>query len=254
MSPRLIHPSREERAHAYAWLQGLAPIPEPRATSLAQACLWARFDPRLAELVVRFVVLRWREVEPLALGHAIRSSSCPSAAGPLLAFAKLGADRWLRAWMTLVLEGVSVAGGGELYFVGARPPGHRAALLDAERPLRPYADWGYLGREDLGARLRPLGRAQSTPARISRQIRRQTIDSLIAECRRTGHRSLLARDYLAALGQAVSARQAERDLKLHPALRATGRTRARRYAIVAEPPARSPTLGRRLRSARSTRA
>ena len=228
-------------------MRGLAAIPgmddlrgayeqlQSTRTPIAPALLirwtqWSRFDPRLAEQLVGHFVHHWKDLSLRSLREHLASAAWPAALGVLLSHGRFHPDlpRGERgafsAWIGAVMSGFSRGDGGA-FFVGTRAFGGRLLRLDAEQSIKPYLDWGYLGRDLLVNKPLLVRRTTHT-----RETRRQVLEDFIEQCRKDG-RAFTTSEYREALGGGVSPRQAEMDLRGHPRLRALGRTRARVFVV-----------------------
>jgi hypothetical protein len=205
----------------------------PDEAQLALYAQWARFDPRLAEIWVRFVGERWKSLNPVALNEALAAQPWPAAGAVLLEFAvraaaaEEGRER-PALWKKLATGGIAPAP-LEQYFIGSRLPGGTAMLEDARFPLREYRRWGYLSREILFNKQRlpsgaPGPRAAAGTHALEPEVRREVLRALLERSPR-----LSTRQYWEALGRSVSLRQAERDLAASPLVKAEGGTRGRRF-------------------------
>jgi hypothetical protein len=223
-----IIPSLVDLEREYARLQR----EEPPLDASAASCLsqWARFDPRLAELLVARLAKDWRRVAAEQLRDALLEQPWPSAMGVLLENARLllasertSADPAVGrfdCWMRGALGGVE-RGRGELFFIGLRSFGGKLARDDARWSLDLYRRWGYLGRDLL---INKDARLQGKLTLLSLGARRDAIGELLARRER-----FTVADYERKLGGWITRRQAERDLGQDPRVRAVGKTKARFY-------------------------
>lgn len=200
---------------AYASLLHAHPS-APTSDDLALYSQWSRFDPRLAEILVEYIAKNWKRIPPVSLRESLLIQPWPSVAAVLFEFvgAKLKGSHTSKLyayWAKLITLDFKKAG-GEQYFIGLRQLGGKAMLEDAAFPLQAYCRWGYLARENLVSK--------STSASLSPQTRTEILKTLFA-----GERRVRTEQYWQAIGKCVSRRQAERDLRDHPNLRACGRTK-----------------------------
>jgi len=220
-------PRVDELSQCYRILQSGASSISPSAYALWSQ--WSRFDPRLAEQWIGRIVQDWRRLNPWELGLALQDQPWPAAAGALLSQARdlliPGESRGVfQSWVDCVMSGIGPAH-GEQFFIGLRALGGAAMRADAELTLTSYQEWGYLGREVLINKARP---GQVTL--VAPSIRRRALDELVREASKQG-KALRISEYIAKLNGCVGRRQAELDLRAHPALKALGRTRGRRYRV-----------------------
>jgi hypothetical protein len=187
---------------------------------------WSRFDPRLAEILIEHFKLFWKQVSPLALQERLRLEPWPAALGVLLEFVSIHPDdsAVFDAWMQFVMTNCE-RGQQELFFIGLRALGGDLAFEDAVLSAWAYRRWGYLGREVLINKAGASHMATSS-SRISPKARRHVIHQILEQSPR-----ITVNDYMQKLDGRIERRQAERDLKAHPQLRAIGNTRGRYYVF-----------------------
>ena len=226
-------PSEQELAEAYGELEAgafMGARPAVTVTHVALYARWARLDPRLGELLVRYLAATWRKLSPLELRECNLADVWPAAMGVLLEMTEFVCEAPEKAlfsrWKDLVMEGVPRAP-DEQFFVGLSRVGGKLMLRAVTESLPFYRTWGYFGRDLLVNKANVIARDRGQ-TRLSKAQRAALLDELVARSSATG-RSFTVRDYRQALGFWVSARQAERDLAAHPKLRATGATRGRSY-------------------------
>lgn len=230
MKGGLTHiPSPDERAIAYEAVQHFG---HPKAAPLDLHLLalytqWTRFDPRLAEICVLFFVRHWKELLPLKLREELLKQPWPGACAVLLEFSQRDfleskEKQSFKNWRTLVTQGFPKSN-EEQYFIGLRPIASIGMVDDARLSLAEYRKWGFLAREVLFNKQKlPSGRGRTHT--IEPAVRREILKELL----RARHR-VTAVEYQEELGQAISLRQAERDLKSCALLRPRGNTRGRTW-------------------------
>jgi hypothetical protein len=221
-------PSIDDLSKAYDCLQNRSNEIHVQVEELALWSQWARFDPRLAEIWVKYISTHWREIPPAALNQKLSELPWPAAAGMLidqvsffLRFPKnklnfAGFKLWRQA-ATLGFQPASF----ELYFIGTRAFAGVEAFKDALQPLRFYENHGYFGRDLLQNKAHPNGQTL-----ISVEVRMSVLAAL---CKNRPRISI--RDYRDALSGGVSRRQAEKDLENHPILVPIGRTKGRYFRV-----------------------
>jgi len=221
-------PGITELEQAYDELQSARnALPAARLVELSQ---WSRLDARLAEQVVTHLVRFWKNLHIGELRSALRPAVWPAALGVLLAHARLHpelerADRRAFAGMIeAVMAGFPVGDGGT-FFIGTRAFAGQQQQQDAELSSKPYSAWGYLGRDLL---LNKASRSRRTVH--SAEQRRRVLDGLVERCESEG-RPLTTREYRVALGERISPRLAELDLRAHPRLVPRGQTRSRFFFV-----------------------
>ncbi len=182
----------------------------------------ARHDPRTLWILVELLATRYATLHPVALRSALRESRWPAALGVAFEFARrVSKDPELEGFARFVMRGVPRAR-GEQFFVSTNSFAGALARRDAEESLAEYKRWGFLAREE------PVAKELSTTAHgtLGRRERMNLLRRLVE---RLGAISLS--DYLEALGNKASPRQASRDLATAPFLARRGATRAARYSL-----------------------
>jgi len=181
-------------------------------------CLGAdmsRYDPRLFGLLVAFLDLHWRELNPLSIRSNYESMQTPQAIAVMAEFL-LGQEglsdekRFFLEFLQRGVEPVPV----QLYYHYLYTPGGDLMLRALEAPLFEYKKWGFLARE----------------APVLDEAGRQTAGSRDAASRRNILLRLLEErnrirmvDYLAALDFGISRQQALIDMRSIKGIRLTGR-------------------------------
>ncbi len=195
---------------------------------------WARFDPRLAEILVTHLGRNWRTLMPVFLNELLQRVPWPSAFGVLLyqaqEFGNLtkGEKLLFKKWIDCAMANIAPAP-SQQFFIGLRALGGKLMREDAELSTRPYNQWGYLGREVLFNKM-----AQNTAPRgdtrektmIPRRARLAALDALLENRTR-----VTVREYREKLHNAVSVRQAELDFESNLRLKPQGQTKGRTYAV-----------------------
>lgn len=201
-------PTPENLVEAYSLLQQ-----NHSSISLSQWALWsqwARFDPRLAEQWVHRMAYEWKKISFWEFNQALSKQPWPQAVGVLLEFTslllqKLDEKRSFRLWQKGVLHEVLVPPqGGEQFFIGLRSFAGKAMRDDAEWTLKPYLNWGYLGREILIHKY--------TPGRWTLMALEQRKHAILTALSQHSQGSIS--DLQKACGGNVTRRQLERDLDL----------------------------------------
>ena len=220
-------PSRVDLIRFYEIAEGgpLSPL------GLCHLACVARFDPRLAEILVGRLAKAWRLIDPVATNEAVRLSPWPAALGVLAEHAAClmpsKERREFRRWKAAALFGACPAD-GELFWIGAFQFAGQAAQREADESVKPYRRWGYFGRDWL------VNKASSrTPSVtiVPRPERLRILRCLAIEREMTGASFFRLKDYLAALDHRVRPRTAETDLARADFLRRRGERGARVYRL-----------------------
>jgi hypothetical protein len=245
-----------DRPDSKAWDQHYrflsSPLPEPllpaHLISLARGVDYSRLDPRAAELFVTRLLEDWDKIPAPRFAEAIRQEChWPQALGALLEFVRIGArldilghgllkkpqgfalDHWMES-LTELCE-IHPEEGCEQFFFGNRAFAGKASLEDATRSLTPYLRWGYISQE---VPFNKSLRWQGNITLLSEMTRKLRLQEWLEEQRALNDglpARLSVEAYRNLLGGWVSVRQAQLDLQKFKGLRATGKTRSRRYRI-----------------------
>lgn len=223
-------PERLELERAYSILLHRYPA-SAKETELALFSQWSRFDPRLAEIWVSFLVQEWERLNPIELRKAVLQQPWPAAAAVLLEFAGKkvphNMSSLFHSWSRIVTENIP-KGNCEQFFIGLRRLGGQAMQDDARFAFSEYRKWGYLGREILinkGGRVPAAGTTRAPPTHtILAETRREILKDMLTTSSR-----VTTDLYWEAIGRCLSRRQAERDLRNSSLLKKCGNTRARYF-------------------------
>lgn len=212
-------PSQKDLLSAYEKLQTGGTIPD--LSEIALFSQYARFDPRLAELLAAACARSWQKILPTELNLEILKTPWPAALGVILEQARthyqIPEKPAFKHWAAIVMHGISPAK-NEHFFIGLRSFAGNLLFQDVCMSLKSYRRWGFFGKEVLKNKA-DLGKGTWMAPALRQKILRDLLSS---------KRRLTVNDYLAALGGNVSRRQAERDLAASKA-RKWGRTRGRVY-------------------------
>lgn len=182
---------------------------------------WCRLDPRLAEIWVDHVSRNWKKLDPCGLARASEAVLSSQALGPLLEFVVRKGERTrnetalIRSWKRLATH-LTHKVEGELFFVGLRTIGSDSMRLDAQNPAEEYARWGFLGRENLSGKQGRVTYPKPRRLEILRDLSQKNARFTVNE-------------YLNAISNSVSIRQAERDLNSAGFVRRLGKTKGARW-------------------------
>jgi len=180
---------------------------------------WTRFDARLGELLVQFLLINWKNINPLKLNSALLYQPWSAAMGVLLEFVNNGnrtEQSLYRSWKSTVLDQVNPVD-FQLYFFDAGRIGGQFQQNEASLPLIEYTRWGFLSREVLFNK--PSEKLFRTH-HYSKASRLRILDDLLKVKGR-----ITAAQYRQSLGNSVTTRTAERDLESHTGIKKMGKTR-----------------------------
>lgn len=199
-------PSEKEREKVYEILQGLRSkktSQEITPNKLALYIQWTRFDPRLAEIIVGYIVKNWIAMNPMSLNDCLKKQPWPQAGGVILEFAKKAIDLKTRKkfsyWSNLVTSDFQKAP-LQQFFIGLRKVGGKEMLSDARFASDEYQKWGYLAKE-------VLFNKSKFGVKYDPEVRKEILKDLL-----TRNQKMTTRQYHNILGQGITIRQAERDI------------------------------------------
>jgi hypothetical protein len=219
-------PGRPELEKAYSMLLHREPV-TPKEEDLALFAQWSRFDPRLAEIWVSFLIREWERYPPLELRNALLCQPWPATAAVLLEFTakRVSNPTLFPFWHRMVTESFP-KGNWEQFFIGLREIAGKAMQEDARFAFCEYRKWGYLGREIL---LNKSGRGSLTGGgKRTHTLLPETRQEILKEMLISSAR-ITTDLYWEAISRCISRRQAERDLEKSSIVRACGKTRARYF-------------------------
>ena len=217
-------PSEKKLSQVYSILQ-TETVSEKQIALYSQ---WSRLDPRLAEILIQHLSLRWKHYHPIKLNSILRSQTWPAALGVLLnhvpIYHQQKTTNWkeeslFNSWSHCVMNSIPPAK-NELFFIDLYKPGSKFLYREAFYSTKMYKKYGYLGKELL------INKAKPSIKTLIPLNQRQAILSELLETRKT----LTVKEYLSELQ--IPPKQAQRDLKNHPQLRSYGNTRNRKFVKI----------------------
>lgn len=199
------------------------------ADSVVLWAQWSRLDPRLGELVVRFLHAHFASLNPFFLWQSNCRAPCPQSLAVLVDFAQYLFEnnsperRDFLPWRAMLLRGLRPVP-PQMFFV---PQGflRPERLLDQmTENLKPYAKWGFICETWIASPKKPSRAKGRQKTLLSPEARHLILHGLIDSCR-----EITVEKYLQACEYKIHRRTAERDLRATSRLRAKGFTRARVY-------------------------
>ncbi len=224
MSHKPEVPSEAEVQKAYALMQSGVSLSVSALVCFAQ---WTRFDPRLGELWLTALDRQWRSMAPVEVRRENLTQASPAALGVLLDQYKnflcpRDDKRLFQFWSSTALEGVLPAN-HENYFIGVQGFANQRVREDAEWPIKSFKKWGFMGRDVF---LNKFSLKQKSLQRTGiGAIERHKI---LAELIQFKDR-ITVNDYIAACGDLISKRVAQKDLQSFSGVKCVGNTRAKFY-------------------------
>ncbi len=187
---------------------------------------WVRFDPRLGEQWIAYIQTHWKTILPMELNGCLLKQAWPQAAGPLLSQVSTKSKRGqserlvFQNWCACVMAHITPAQ-NELYFIGLRAFAGVAAFKDVTHSLKAYRRWGFYAPDLLVNK----ATSHANATHLSTSARAQILSELIKV-----QKKIRVRDYIGALGGAVSPRQAQLDLAARKDLKKNGNTKGCYYS------------------------
>lgn len=156
-----IIPSESPLIEAYNLLQA-----HHEPVSLEQIIFWgqwARFDPRLAEILIERLCDNWKEINPFEFQQKLLNQVWPQAIAPLIEHIELllksSEISRFRIWKKMSLYQIPPAK-GEIYWIGVYTFAGKTMRQLPSRSLLPFTRWGFYADDILlnKARSRKLSR------------------------------------------------------------------------------------------------
>ena len=219
-------PSIKQLTKAYSVLQNIKKekILEKQLALYSQ---WSRLDPRLGEIMVQHLSWCWKQYHPIKLNSIIRLQAWPSALGVLLNHVPIYYQQkekiwkevdFFKKWSNCVMDSIPSAK-NELFFINIYSAGSRFMYREAVCSTQIYKTYGFLGKELL------INKAKSVQRTLIPAPQRKVILNELLKTKKT----LTVREYLSELNFQIHHKQAQRDLKNHPKLKAYGNTKNKIY-------------------------
>lgn len=213
-------PSLQERAQALEMLQF-----RPNNISLELVAIWtqwARFDARLAEVLVGYFSSHWEAIHAVPLNREVLLQPWPNVLGVLLdaaSYAVLSEQRKrFHLWRALCLAEIA-PGSWQLFFIGLYQPSSKGSDREILECTKVFFRWGFFSKESL---LPTKKQFQDHRTLKSKVVRKRVLETLLAK-----REPFTVEDYMRALNFQVSRRQAQRDLKENSRIKKRGFTRSR---------------------------
>ncbi len=189
-----------------------------KPNDVVRASQWARYDPRLGEILISYLEQSFDAFNPIELNNALLKQAWPASLAVLLEQVCVQPEKRKRfeSWKNCVLYNVKPLP-LQLFFIN-RPLGSKSAFEDAKQSLKPFLKWGFLSRHSL--------RRSNFKTYMDKAKRRMLLDAYLMK-----NKSISIRLYRKILNDCVSVRQAQRDLKENGLLKAKHFTRARKYVL-----------------------
>lgn len=222
-------PSRAELVRAYEQLHpSRRSIPDLK--HLIIWAHWSRLDARLAEILVRYFIKKFKSLNPFILWKVNFESPQPQALFVLIEFAKILAKQEcdrpthaeLKLWSEMILSR-GVPAPAQMFFIEDGWPKPNRALNESANSITPYLKWGFFGSERIAA---PKNDRSRNLTLLNRSQRIRILDELIGS-----NKNLTVDEYFRACGGRVHRRTAERDLQSDKRLLPVGSTRAMSYRV-----------------------
>lgn len=186
------------------------------------ACEMMRYDPRLLSILIIYFIEHWKDVNPLHLRQHLTQMKTPQGVGVLGEFIlEYSSDVELKYFFDYLTKGLKPVS-PQLFFIGLFAIGSSKHELMAQRSLKQYLKWGFLGRE------RPLVNLVSKEAIGTYDF--QTRKKIILHMLQT-QKSFSLAEYLNAVDHTISRQQALYDLKHCDHLKLVGHGRGAKWKL-----------------------
>lgn len=215
-------PNRSEIEIAFAKLQS-----SPDSVSLLEVIEWShwsRWEPRLAEVLVQHIFNTWKTWNPLEIHETLQLQVMPQSFLVLCEHLNFlipePKKKIFKLWMNCLSSDFEPVPYQAFYlinkFAGTR------LRRESESNLKPFARWGFYCSYLMINKDNQHPRTSMTKA--SRGL---VLQDLIQE-----KKVFRVQDYIDRLNNKIHQRQAERDLKACPHIKAHGQTRNRTYRVL----------------------
>lgn len=197
-------------------------IPHSKEELLVLSCEMVRYDPRLLSILIIYFVEHWKGINPFQLRQCCLQMKAPQVVGVLKEFIlEYTQDLELKYFLDYLTKGLRPVS-PQLFFIGLFAIGSSKHELMAQRSLKQYLRWGFLGRE------RPLVNLTSKQAVGTYDF--QTRKKIILNMLHT-QKTLSLTDYLNTIDHTISRQQALYDLKHCGNLKLVGHGRGAKWKL-----------------------
>ena len=190
---------------------------------IIQFAMWLRFDPRLGEILIRYLYDHFKKLNIFELSEKNKHSIWPQILPVLLSQASLLIEKIDRKvfkhFMLICSQGVLPAQ-GELFFIGIHHIAGKLMEYEVTHSIEPYTRWGYLCSE----LMIPIHH-NSKKTFLKKSERMQRIKDFLKQNSGVRFQIKTLSDYL---DSKVHMRQLERDL-IELRVRPMGNTKSRSY-------------------------
>lgn len=213
-------PSLKMLMHVYNELQSNSNFPVKKIVLWSQ---WTRFDPRLGEILIEYLKLNWKRMNPVELHYENLKSPWPQALGVLLEHIKsleLTDSHLFSIFSDLVTYSVEPIE-YQAFAIGLYKPGGAELWERAVRPHPFFSKWGFFEAIPMLSKMTTL----NEQTLVSVEVRKNILRNLLKT-----KKQIRVQDYIEACRFAIHRRQAERDLLNFFKLKIKGKTRSRVYS------------------------
>lgn len=226
MKTKVHPPSLSQLVEAYNTLQ----LKRFSLVEYLRISEWARFDPRLAGILVVCLKDHWQDWNPFAIRDGLRNHPWPGVFGVLSEHVALqlnGLERKaFQNWIGLCFFGVPIQKENSLFYIGLYRFGGPFLKEEAFDSIALFSKWGFLGKSPILGVRRSGIKIRKTFLTPSQRF--EKINKLFETKKR-----IRVQDYLAALSFQISKRTAEMDLKKWA--RKVGNTKGAYYLSMKSP-------------------
>ncbi len=214
-------PSREELQKSYERLQlGQQTVTAEQLVLWSQ---WSRLDPRLAQILVEYLQLKFQNINPMDVWSTNSGTPLPQALPVLCEFVALRLRKKptfakaFSAWCRTCFGDLPAAP-PQLFFIPEGVPNERRSFTEIGETLRPFAKWGFFSNEWIAEEKEVLTHPKATL--MNAHSRQDCLKDLLKK-----KSVVTVSDYIQACSGRIHRRMAERDLKSSPLVSARGFTR-----------------------------
>ena len=206
----------DKREWAYA--------PKTKEALISLSFEMLRYDPRLLTILMIYFLNHWTELNPLILRSLILKIEFPQVVGVVKEFlTDYSSDMEIKYFFEYLSKGLKPVQ-PQLFFMGLYAVGSERQVRIAQKSLKQYSRWGFLGIERPQVNLSPKETVGSydieTRSRMALQYLKQ-------------HQTMSLKEYLDVLDHCISRQQALYDLKRNKQFKLMGQGRGARWKKVA---------------------
>lgn len=108
---------------------------------------WVRFDPRLGEIIVHYLIKNWKTLNPILLNEKLSTSIWPQTFGVICdhvqLFIQKSDKKLFKNWYKCIFGNIKIKKDYSTFYIGIYSFGSVLQMNEVEKSLEPYSRWGY---------------------------------------------------------------------------------------------------------------